>query len=453
MLYARFFRFPEFHYVLDWRIALLAGGVSAASAVLGVWSSVWRAVSEAPAQAMQPEPPARYRASFLERWGAARLLSPETRMVIRHLERQPLRAALSCLGVALAIGILVLGNFTEDTVDHVMNFQFERVQRQDVTVTFVEPVTGRARHDLAHLPGVIAVEPFRAVPVRVRFGPVTRRLGVLGLQDARRLFRPLDAEERQIELPAEGVVISQKLAEVLGCRLGDRLQLEVLEGERPIRDVPIAQIVSDFIDLNVYMRLDALQRLMREQDAISGAFLAVDPAEADVLYAELKRTPRIAGVAIKSAALESYRQTLAENVLRMKAINVMFAAVVAFGVVFNSARITLAERSHELATLRVLGFTQRETARILFGELVVIVVVAIPVGWLCGYAFAGFLTTSLSTEVHRFPLLVSSGTYAFATLVVVVAVVVSLLVVQRRLVAAGTGFRAQGPRLNEETPH
>jgi putative ABC transport system permease protein len=307
------------------------------------------------------------------------------------------------------------------------------VQRQDVTVTFVEPVTGRARHDLAHLPGVIAVEPFRAVPVRVRFGPVTRRLGVLGLQDARRLFRPLDAEERQIELPAEGVVISQKLAEVLGCGMGDRLQLEVLEGERPTRDVPIAQIVSDFIDLNVYMRLDALQRLMREQDAISGAFLAVDPARAEVLYAELKRTPRIAGVAIKSAALESYLQTLAENVLRMKAINVMFAAVVAFGVVFNAARITLAERSHELATLRVLGFTQRETARILFGELVVIVVIAIPVGWLCGYAFAGFLTTSLSTEVHRFPLLVSSGTYAFATLVVVVAVVVSLLVVQRRL--------------------
>jgi putative ABC transport system permease protein len=433
VLYARFFRFPEFHYVLDLRIALLAGGVSAASAVLGVWSSVWRAVSEAPAQAMQPEPPARYRASFLEQWGAARLLSPETRMVIRHLERQPLQAALSSLGVALAIGILVLGNFTEDTVDHVMHFQFQRVQRQDVTVTFVEPVTGRARHDLAHLPGVIAVEPFRAVPVRVRFGPVTRRLGVLGLQDARRLFRPLDARERPIELPVEGVVISQKLAEVLGCRLGDRLQLEVLEGERPIREVPIAQIVSDFIELNVYMRLDSLQRLMREQDAISGAFLAVDPAGADVLYMELKQTPRIAGVAIKSAALESYRQTLAENVLRMKAINVMFAAVVAIGVVFNAARITLAERSHELATLQVLGFTQRETARILFGELVVIVVFAIPVGWLCGYAFAGFLTASLSTEVHRFPLLVSSGTYAFATLVVVVAVVVSLLVVQRRL--------------------
>jgi putative ABC transport system permease protein len=433
VMYAQFFRFPEFHYVLDPRIALLACGITAASGVLGVWSSVWRAASEAPAQAMQPEPPARYRPSFVERWGAARLLSPEARMVIRHLERQPLRAALSCLGIALAVGILVLGNFTEDTVDYVMDFQFQRVQRHDVMVTFEEPVEGRARHDLAHLPGVIDVESFRSVPVRVRFGPVARRLGLLGLAADRRLFQPLDAQERPIELPAAGVVISQKLAEVLRCQLGDRLQLEVLEGARPVREVPIVRIVSDFLDLNVYMRQDALARLMGEQDAISGAFLAVDPSGADVLYADLKRTPRISGVAIKQAALNSFRQTLAENVLRMKAINVMFAAIVAFGVVFNSARILLAERSHELATLRVLGFTRRETARILFGELVVIAIAAIPLGWACGYAFAGFLTTSLSTEVHRFPLLVSNQTYAFATAVVAVAVAFSLLVVERRL--------------------
>jgi putative ABC transport system permease protein len=197
--------------------------------------------------------------------------------------------------------------------------------------------------------------------------------------------------------------------------------------------VPITGVIDDFVELNAYMELSALHRLMREQDAISGAFLSVDPLRADNLYAELKETPRIAGVAIKRAALESYERTLAANILQMKAINVAFAAVVAFGVVFNCARISLAERSRELATLRVLGYTRREAANILFGELAILVTAAIPVGWALGYLFAGMLIASLATEVHRFPLRVSSATYAFAALVVLLASVLSALVVRRRL--------------------
>lgn len=433
VLYARFFRFVEFDYSLAPWIAFLAIGVSAASALLGVWSAVWRAVSESPARAMQAEPPARYRTSWIGRLGAGRFVSSAARMVIRHLERQPWRAAFSCLGIALAVGILILGNFIEDTVDYVMSFQFHWVQRQDVTVTFVEPTVGRVAHDLKHLPGVLSVELFRAVPVRIRFGPATRRIGIMGLAADRRLFRPRDASGRLMELPAEGIVVSEKLAEILGCQLGDEVQVEVLELNRPVRQVPVVGVVSDFVEINAYMQLTALQRLMREQDAISGAFLSVDASAADRLYARLKETPRVSGVAIKRAALESYQRTLAENVLRMKAVNVLFASIVAFGVVYNCARISLAERSRELATLRVLGFTRAETAFILFGELAIIVAAAIPVGWGLGYLFAGLLTASLQTEVHRFPLRVSSATYAFAALVVFVAAVLSALVVRQRL--------------------
>jgi putative ABC transport system permease protein len=434
-LYAQFFRFAEFQYVLAPWIALTAAGTSAGAAALGVWSAVGRAVSQPPAVAMQPEPPPHYRASLVERLGLGRVLSPAARMVLRHLERQPLRALLSGVGVALAVGILVLGNFMEDAADYVMSFQFEWVQRQDVTVTFVEPTAGRAVHDLAHLPGVISVEPFRAVPVRIRHGSAMRRLSILGLPENRRLFRPRDANGRPVELPTAGIVLSEKLAEILGCGLGDTVQVEVLELERPVRQVVVAGIVSDFIEVNAYMQIAALHRLLREQDAVSGAFLSVDSRDVDRLYRELKATPRISGVGIKRAALESYERTLAENILRMKAINVLFAAVVAFGVVYNCARVSLAERSRDLATLRVLGFTRGETARILFGELGVIVVTAIPVGMVVGWLLAGLLTASLDTEVHRFPLHVSWGTYAFAAFVVLTAALGSASLVWRRLEA------------------
>jgi len=433
VLYVRFFRFPTLQYQLDPLIALLAATVSALSALFGVWSAVWRAVREPPAQAMQPEAPARFHASLLEGWGLRRLLSPTSRMILRNIERQPLRTAFSSLGIALAIGILVLGNFTEDTVDHVMNIQFNEVARQDMMVSFVEPTSAAARHNLSQLPGVLTVEPYRVAPARLRFGSKSRRLAIMGLDSPARLYRPLEAAQRPVALPDDGLVISRKLAEVLACERGDVLRVEVLEQARPVRHVAVREIIDDYLELNAYMNRKALHRLLREQDAISGAFLAVDDNQTDRLYRELKAIPRVAGVTVQRFALESYRRTLAENILRMKAINVFFASVVALGVVYNGARVTLAERSRELASLRVLGFTRGEISRILFGELTLVVLLAIPLGCVVGYLFASILTASLNTEVHRFPLLVRRETYLFATSVTVVAACLSGLAVRHRL--------------------
>lgn len=433
LLYTQFFHFPVFDYQLDPRIAVTTCVVSGAAALSGALGSVWRASRQPPAQAMQPEPPARFRASVVERLGMQRLLSPAARMVCRHLERQPLRALMSCLGIALAIAILIMGNFMVDTVDYVMDLQFHVSQRQSIMVSFVEPTAGQAMHDLRSLPGVLQAEPFRSTPTRLRFGHHTRRLAILGLQADAELFRLIDRSEQHVLLPPEGLVISQKLAECLACKVGDRIQVAVLEGSRPVRDVPIAAVVSDFIELNAYMEINALRRLLREQDSVSGAFLWVDAPATDALYSKLKQTPRVAGVSIKQAVLDSYERTMAENLLRMRVINVLFAAALACGVVYNSARIALAERSRELATLRVLGFTRREVSFILLGELALLVGAAIPLGMLLGYQLALVLVRSLDTEVHRFPLVINSSTYALAVTVTVLAALASALLVRRRL--------------------
>jgi putative ABC transport system permease protein len=318
-------------------------------------------------------------------------------------------------------------------IDFVMRFQFEHAHRQDVTVTFTEPSPGRAVHDLRHLPGVLAVEPFRAAPVKLRFGHRSRRLGLLGITSRPRLFRVIDEQMRPVQIPLDGVVLSAALADVLGCREGDQLTLEVLDGARPIHTVTVAGVVRDFLDLNAYMDIDALRKLLREQETASGAFLRVDERRTDQLYSRLKSLPRVASVGIRRAMLESYRRTLAENVLRMRAYNLFFACVVAIGVVYNAAGVMLSERSRELATLRVLGFTRGETALMLLGELAVLIVASIPLGCLLGYGFAALLAWSLATEVHRFPLIVRGDTFAMATAVTVGAALFAGSVVRRLL--------------------
>lgn len=432
-MYARFFRFPEFDYRLDWRLVLMTSAISFLAAIGGVWSAVWHAASRPPAQAMQPEAPTMYRASILERLGLQHLFPQFARMILRQLERRPMRAALSSLGISLSIGILVMGNFLEDTVDHVLDFQFFVVQRYDVMVAFVEPSSSQAIRDLDHLPGVIAVEPFRAVPVRLVNRNHQRRLEVLGLEPDSRLMRVVDAQTGPVSLPDNGLAISRRLAEVLECKLGDTLRLETLEGIRASQEVQVVRVLNDYLDLNAYMHLSQICRLLREQDTVSGAFLSVDGYHAESLYARLKRLPRISGVGIKRAAIESYNKTMRENLLRMKTLNVFFAAIVAIGVVYNCARISLAERTRDLATLRVLGFTRREISQILLGELAVLVVAAIPLGLAIGYILSWLLTAALNTEVHRFPLIIHRQTYVFAVLVTIVAAIGSALVVNRRL--------------------
>jgi putative ABC transport system permease protein len=321
----------------------------------------------------------------------------------------------------------------EDALDFMMDYQFAIAQRQDITVTFVEPVSGRALRDIQHLPGVVHCEPFRAMAVRLRSEHHARRIGIMGLESQGELYRVIDQSLHAIHLPAEGLVLSQKLGEVLGVRPGDELTVEVLEGARPIRQVRVAGLIADYTGMAAYMERRALNRLVWEGDTLSGAFLAVDRSRRIDLETYLKQTPRVASVASREAALRSFRDTLAENLMVMRTFQIIFATIIAFGVVYNNARIGLSERSRELATLRVIGFTRAEISAIFLGEHAVLTLVAVPFGLLLGYVASGLVTLFFDTELYRIPLVVDLSTFAFAATVVLVATVVSGLLVRRQL--------------------
>ena len=166
---------------------------------------------------------------------------------------------------------------------------------------------------------------------------------------------------------------------------------------------------------------------------MSGAYLTVDSRYNEELYSLLKTTPRVAGVGVKRAWMRNFWATMAENLLVMRTFHLIFATVIAFGVVYNNARISLSERSRELATLRVIGFTRAEISAILLGELGVLTLAALPLGMLLGYGFAAIIIWALETEMFRCPLVVGPATYAFGALVVLVATVLSALTVRRQL--------------------
>jgi putative ABC transport system permease protein len=432
-MYHLFFRFPQLEFLLDQRVLIAASVVSALAAFIGVAGAVRRAVRLPPAEAMRPEAPARFQPAIVERLGLSRWFSASFRMALRNIERRPVRSGLTCLALALATAILVVPNSFRDGVAYVIDFQWDIVQRQTVTLSLVEPGPPRALADFRHMPGVAWAEPFRYVPVELRAGPVVRRLALQGLPAQGTLNRVIDARPQQLVLPDRGIIVSAKLASILQVRPGDEIVARVLEGrERELR-VPIVGLAEDFAGMAAYMEIHALNRLLLEGDRISGAHVVVDKAHWPAFLAAVKETPRIAGCVIKDSLRDGFRKTTAESIGLLQKIYMMFATIVAFGIIYNSARISLSERARELATLRVLGFSRGEVGAVLVGELVLLTVFALPLGLLLGSGFASGIISTVNTETVRLPLVLTSANYAFAVLVVALASAFSALFAARKL--------------------
>jgi putative ABC transport system permease protein len=382
---------------------------------------------------MRAEPPASFHAGLLERMGLAKALPAAGRMILRNMERQPVRGILSTVGVSFAVAILVIGMFMFDGVAYMMDVQFRTAQREDLSLSFNRPVAQSVRYELAHLDGVTRVEPYRAVPARLRSGHYKKEVAITGLEQDSRLRRIVTRGGGTQPLPPEGLMVSSILADQLRISAGDFVDVEMLEGKRLSARVPVAGTIEDFVGVAAYMNLDALNRLTRGERTVTGAYLSVDPQDRAALNQRLKQLPAVAGVASPAETLALFEKQLADQLFISVFFILGFSSVIAVAVIYNGARVALSERGRELASLRVLGFTRTEVAVLLLGEQGVTTLAAIPIGWIVGYWLAFAVVLGLQSETYRIPLIINNSTYFWAAVITIAAALASGWIVRRRL--------------------
>jgi putative ABC transport system permease protein len=432
-LYTEFYRFPLLIYQPNLGVFLFGAAISMALALIGTSGVVRRAAQLPPAEAMRPpEPPVYTRSGQLTEKLTAWLDQP-TRIVIRHISRTPIRSALTSIAVAMSVGVVIMAMQWIDSIDHLVKVYFVEGQRQDLMVGLVEAQSETAKHEFARMPGVLAVEPSRILSADLHAGPRWHRGAVQGVRPGDQLQLVYDVSGVEIKVPPGGLVVSTKLAEKLQVDVGDIIEIEVLEGRRPTLAVPVAQLYETYIGTPAYMDLDALNKLMLERPSLEYVNLLVDPLSEAALYRKLKDIPEVAAIMIKQAAIDTFYNTMAETMLIFVSFFAAFAFALGFGVIYNSARISLSERGRDLATLRVLGLTRLETAYILLAEVGFLVVLALPAGCLAGYWLASIMTAGFETELFRVPLIIEASTYGMAMLLALASTAVSAAFVQRRL--------------------
>lgn len=432
-IYMDVYRFPYLIYKLTPGAIGVAVIISVVSALAGTLLSLRRAAKQPPAEAMRPEPPAEYRVTLIEKTGIGRLLSQPSRIIARNVERKPVRTILSIIGIAVACATMITSGFFKDSVDYMVDVQFLRSQKEDMTVAFVEPTSRKAVYEIKGLQGVYHAESFRTVPVKFRFGHRTYRTVIEGIEADSRLHLLLDAKLKPVSLPPSGIVLSDYLGKMLDIKPGDMLTVEILEGSRPVRQVPVVGLVNQYIGVMGYMDLTALNRLMREGHAISGAYIVTDPIRHENLYRQFVKMPRVSGTTVRKNEIRNFYDVQAKGMLFFTFIATVMACTITFGVVYNSARIALSERSRELSSLRVLGYTRGEISYILLGELGLLTLIAIPLGFIIGRELCGLIARALESDLFRVPLVLEPGTFSLAAAVVLASASISGLIVRRKL--------------------
>lgn len=431
-LYAQIFFFPGFDHIVSPPLVVASLAIVSVTAALGTLTAIAATVRLAPAEAMQPPAPGRFRRSLLERVPHLRPAAA-LRMILRNIERRPLRAAVTTGGIAAAVAIVIMGNFFRDAIEVIVDTSFNLAMRADIAVWTTDPVDAGAARLLARLPGVLQVEAGRGAAVRFVHGQRRETGTIQGYAQPPSLRRVINVDRHEVVPAPDGLLMSDRLAAKLDLRVGDTVTVEVREGRRPVREVVVTRIVRDMMGLNAYMDRRALNRLLGEGDVASLFSLYVEQGTAPAVLQATQAMPRIAGAFSKATMLRNMREVTARNILIMSSVLTAFAAVIAVGVVYNNARIALSERTWELASLRVLGFTRAEVSLLLLGELALGIAVALPLGMAMGWALTHGIVELMRSDQFYFPVLIRARTYAWAALCVVAAGVASALVVRRRI--------------------
>lgn len=431
-LHAENYRFPFLIFRPNAALYVFSIALAGGTALAGALGAVRRVLALAPAVAMSPPAPLAYRTLALERALFA-FLSPPARMALRHLTRHPLRSSLASIGVAASAGLLITAFYNLDALDEMIDVTFFLTERQDATLALAEPAGPAALSAARRLPGVLRAEPVLTIPATLSKGPRERKVGIRGSPRAPALGRILDGDLKPVTLPPHGLVVSERLASVLDVEAGETVRVQVLSGARREAEVPLRAVIRSYFGLAAYMDIDALARLTGTGPRLNAVNLDLDEARVPDLYAAAKETPSIAGLSLLKRVLAEFRGTVSKNIRIMIALYVTLGSVIAFGVVYNAARISLSERARELASLRVLGFTRAEASGILMRELGVVVLVGIPFGFAFGTLLAWIASGVFSSDLYTLPFIILPHTFARSALVVLVAAFVSALLVRRRI--------------------
>ena len=432
-IYREIFALPSIqrHFYPD--ILVQGFAISIVFAVLGTLRAIQQASRLQPAEAMRPPAPEKGGRTPLEYIPAFWHPLPfRWKMAVRAVFRNPFRSLVNIIAGAISTAIIFMALGNSASLSYLMEYQFEKISHEDFTVSLRDPQPGDALREIESLPFVAETEPQLSVNCDLRHGPYKKRAGISGLPRNNRLNTPLDRLGRPIIIPDAGIVLSKELARILGAAPGSTLQLRPLTGRRKTVSAPVTGIVDTYLGLSAYADIEYLSGIIGEEWAANSILgISYGGALHLPLLTALKQRPGIVAVGERTRSLHALDEAFGESMGAMISVMILFAGVIAFGSVLNSALVSVSERQRETGTLRVLGYTPEQVAKIFSGECYMLYTIGILLGLGLGILLTHALAAAYSTELYRFPVVIRMENFIWSALLMLFFIAVAQRIVRR----------------------
>lgn len=423
-LYAQFFNLPLITGGFDLRVIINSVIITSSVGIASGWLASRSVISIKPAEAMRSQPPLSGKSVPLESWPWLwKRLNTSWKMSLRSIIRNLPRFAVTVIGIISSVVLLVFACFTSDATDFLLNQNFNQINRYDYLVRFTEPIKHTEISNWNRWDEVQRMEPMLELPIKLRAGEKTEDELLVGLNPSNKLKRIYDKFGQEWQVPVEGVLISKRVADKMGLDVGDEVMVETTLGIGPSHKSHLT-IVGEYEPMTgsgSYISLKTANRILREQEVVTAVMLKLD---APAMPAVVSRLEGIRGVNSVSSPVQE-REALEQLMGTMVAsigVMILFAGLLSLAIIYNTSVMTFNERQRELASLRVLGYSQREIASLLRKETWIQAVIGIGLGLPVGKAAGAAFMASASTDLYSFAAIIYPRTYLITAVIALVFV-------------------------------
>lgn len=430
-LYESYFRFPSLHFSISKSAAFIGLIAGILPGLAGAASSIRNVFAMAPAEAMRPVSPPAFHATLIDVLQLQRFIRPTGLMIFRNFLNRPLRLLSIILSLSAALAIVITAGSWSDMIAYLLKTQFNRAQKEDISVTLARPHPSNMIQELRHLPGVIFAEGYRELPIRMQFQHHKREISLIGWPEKREMRALLNKDLTPISMPASGILLSKFFQKSWGIKAGDNVLITALEGSSKFIEMPVAGFTDELFGIGAHINLPNLWAFMNEAPGYNIVTIKADMTKIKELYIALKGRPEVISIQIKNTLYKGFNESFGKVINSMTAILSIAALLIAVGIIYNSIRVSFSERSWELASLRVLGLQRIEVSTILLFEVGIQVLISLMPGCFLGRWLTELSMKLIHTETLAFPVVIEVSTYARGILVVLLAFALSSLIVYK----------------------
>ncbi|MDE8702443.1 ABC transporter permease [Adlercreutzia equolifaciens] len=433
---------------VNWPLALAATGLGVGITLVATWAAAAATLRETPASLMLPRAPKAGKRILLERIGPLwRHLSFSWKVTLRNLFRYKKRLVMTVIGIAGCTALLLTGLGLQNSINDIIDVQYGQLVHYNVVVSGDEDAaTGeREKADALLAPGDTVQEAAQATVESVM------AVGADGTEVMTTVVAPEDpsafgnlwtlrtrSSQRPVTLSDGGVVLTEKLASLLGVGPGDKVRFAEQDtlgnATDTIYTAPVAAVVENYVANYAFMTPTLYERTFGETGANLTVYAKIteDPSAQQALSEALRDTGGVETVAFNEEVISSYKKML-RSVDMVVVVLVVAAAALAFIVLYNLTNINITERAREIATLKVLGFLPREVDAYIFREIALLSLMGALLGLALGVVLEGFVVTTAEVDQVMFGRTIHGLSFLAAFVLTMVFTLLVTLVMRPKL--------------------